>query len=87
MVFSLPRGTYRLEFDLSGHPERTKNTVTVSLGDVYHEEFTLEVKEPFRKIRRDISVDDFVTAKIKFEHKGGDNAGLLLDNVRLDQKI
>lgn len=81
--FVLSPGTYRLEFDLAGHPLRGTNTTAVSVGRIYSEDFTLNVKEPFRRISRDIYVPSQTSANIVFQHKGADKAGLLLDNVRL----
>ncbi|UCG59951.1 MAG: PDZ domain-containing protein [Phycisphaerales bacterium] len=82
-AFKLNPGTYRLEFDLAGHPLRGTNTTTVSLGRIYSEDFTLNVREPFRTISRDIQVSSVEHANIVFQHEGADNAGLILDNVRL----
>jgi hypothetical protein len=82
-IFRLERGSYRLEFDLAGNPFSGPNTVTVRLGRVYNEVFTLGMKEPFRKITRQISVSVTEEAKLVFQHAGGDNDGLFLDNIRL----
>jgi len=82
-AFRLPAGTYQLEFDLAGNPERTTNTVTVSLGGLYSESLTLAAKEPFRTIRRQITAAQATNAALVFQHAGRDGAGLLLDNVRL----
>lgn len=81
--FRLDPGSYRLEFDLAGNPFSGPNTVTVRLGRVYNEDFTLGVKEPFRTVTRQISVSTTEEAKLLFQHAGGDNDGLLLDNIRL----
>jgi TolA-binding protein len=82
-VLVLNPGTYRLEFDLAGHPLRSTNTTTVGLGKIYSEDFTLNVRDPFRTISRDIHVSSVENVNIVFQHEGADNAGLLLDNVRL----
>ena len=82
-VFKLDPGKYRLEFDLAGSPMSGPNTVTVSLGNLYTEDFTLAVKEPFRTIARTIRVPTTTSAKLIFDHSGGDNEGLILDNVKL----
>jgi len=81
--FRLLPGVYTLEFDLAGNFQRTVNTVRVSMGDLYNEEFTLQAKEAFRKIKREINVSSVLEARLIFQHRGGDNFGLLLDNVRL----
>jgi len=82
-AFRLESGEYRLEFDLAGSPLSGPNTVTVSLGRAYSEDFTLAVKEPFRTIARAIPVQTSTSTRLIFEHAGGDNQGLLLDNVKL----
>ncbi|KKL19397.1 hypothetical protein LCGC14_2465860, partial [marine sediment metagenome] len=78
--------TYRLEFDLAGHPYSGPDSVTVSLGDVYSEEFTLP-HDPeltgFTHINRTVNVDEGVLARLEFAQVGADNEGVLLDNVRL----
>jgi len=86
-VFKLDPGKYRLEFDLAGSPSSGPNKVMVSLGDVYSEDLTLALKEPFRTIAHTISVPFSTSAKLIFAHVGGDNEGLLLDNVKLTQVL
>ena len=81
--FRFESGEYRLEFDLAGSPMSGPNTVTVSLGRAYSEDFTLAVKEPFRTIVRTIPVRNSTSTRLIFEHAGADNQGLLLDNVKL----
>ena len=82
-IFRLEPGSYRLEFDLAGNPLSGPNTVAVRLGRVYNEVFTLNQKEPFRKITRQLSVSATEEGKLVFQHAGGDDQGLLLDNIRL----
>jgi len=82
-AYRLSPGLYRLQFDLAGNPERTENTMTVSLGKLYSESFTLEAQEPFRTISREIGVEKAVNASLVFKHAGRDKAGLLLDNISL----
>jgi len=84
-AFKLSPGTYALEFDLAGNFQRTVNTMRVSMGDFYDEEFTLPAQEPFRKIKRKIKVSSAAEVMLVFQHEGGDNFGLLLDNVRLSK--
>jgi len=82
-TFSLKPGNYVLEFSIAGSKRGDTNTVTVSLGNVYNESFTRESDEPFEKISRVISISESVNAKLTFSHSGGDQYGLLLDNVQL----
>ncbi|GAG24086.1 unnamed protein product, partial [marine sediment metagenome] len=50
-------------------------------------DLTLALKEPFRTIAHTISVPFSTSAKLIFAHVGGDNEGLLLDNVKLTQVL
>ena len=84
----LPVGDYRLTFDLSGNqrPELTQDSdsVTVSLGSVFDELFQKAPGDPFENIVRDFSVGAATSANLVFAHEGGDNIGLVLDNVTLE---
>ncbi len=82
----LSPGTYLLQFDLAGHPYEGPNTVIVRLGDVYRADFTLDRQQAgtgFRSYEQTIEVNVQSTGRLVFQHRGGDFAGLLLDNVRL----
>jgi len=68
--FKLLPGIYTLEFDLAGNFQRSVNTVRVSMGDLYYEEFTLQATEPFRKIKREINVSTTLEARLVFQHRG-----------------
>ncbi len=86
-LFALDPGIYRLSFDLAG-ANRTwtgsaSNTVTVSFGEYFSEDFTMARYDPFQTISRDINVGSAGFANIVFDHHGGDWIGLLLDNVSL----
>jgi hypothetical protein len=84
-AFSLSAGLYRLTFDLAGayRPWSSvdANTVTVSLGSYFSEDFTLLRYDPFQTFTRDITVVGPGVANIGFRHYGADWVGLLLDNV------
>lgn len=86
-VFSLDPGLYRLTFDLAGAnrkwPGSEVNTVTVSLGGFFSEDFTLFQYDPFQTFTRDVTVGSAGFASIGFQHYGRDWIGLLLDNVSL----
>jgi hypothetical protein len=87
-IFILDPGTtYELRFDLAGN-QRTPaaDTVTVSLGTVFSEDFTLSMFDPFTTVVREIVVTTPASGTLVFDHAGGDNIGLLLDNVHLIRK-
>ena len=83
--FQLMPGTYRLEFDLAGMPRSNQppNTVVVRLGDVHQETITLSSFSPLQRYTRRIQVPQTSLAWLSFAHQGGDDYGLLLDNVKL----
>jgi hypothetical protein len=84
--FILAAGTYELRFDLGnnpGHP--SPNTMEVRLGTAYKESFTRQGKVPLETVIRTFSVATPTSGSLIFEHAGGDNGGLVLDNVRLTQ--
>jgi hypothetical protein len=72
-----------LNFDLAGSQRGDTNTVTVSLGSLYSESFTLGSSAPFSTITRSFTVSSATSAGLIFDHAGGDNVGILLDNVVL----
>lgn len=83
-TFSLSPGMYTLRFDLGGMPRDTPpNTVVVTLGDVYREQFTIGSFTPMVRYSRTIQVSSATTGKLAFDHRGGDNFGIVLDNVHL----
>jgi len=82
-TFSLLPGKYNLEFSLAGSNRGDRNTVTVTLGNIYSETFTKDSDEPFEKISREIIVSSNTNVKLTFSHTGSDQYGLLLDDVQL----
>ncbi len=87
-VFNLDAGEYVLQFNLAGSQRGDTNTVKVSLGGVFSEKFTLTSDEPFTTITRTISVSETTPGTLIFDHTGGgDQTGLLLDNVELKKVV
>lgn len=62
------------------------NSMTVALGDIFSENFTLNGVSPFQTIERVISITSNTLGGLTFSHAGGDNIGLLLDNVLLTRR-
>ena len=81
-TFNLTPGQYQLQFDLAASQRGDANSVTVSLGTLYQETFTLAGNQPFGTITRTIRVSAAASATLVFDHTAG-NSGLLLDNVQL----
>ncbi len=84
-TFTLQPGHYILQFRLAGsqRSDPNINTVTVQLGTMFSENFTLANSDPFTLITRTIIVTSTTSAKLSFAQNGGDDIGLLLDDVKL----
>ncbi|WP_375480116.1 PEP-CTERM sorting domain-containing protein [uncultured Nostoc sp.] len=54
----------------------------VSLGNLFNETITLPSTANFTTFTRNITVTSATTAKLAFDGFGGDNIGLLLDDVK-----
>jgi hypothetical protein len=80
----LEPGDYTLSFMLAG-PQRVSapNTVHLSLGPLFAETFTVRAFDPARTVVRRFRVERRATVRIQFAHDGGDNFGLLVDDVEL----
>ena len=86
LTFVLDPGLYRLEFKLASwfdDPDPSNNSVTVTLADVYAEEFSGARSTSFETILREFTVTDATSGKLIFDHSGGDVWGYALDNVGL----
>lgn len=84
-TYSLTPGTtYTLSFDLAGN-QRTATgdtvTVQVAMGSVFSEVFSLATFAPFTTFSRSFTVASATVATLSFEGSGGDNVGMLLDDV------
>jgi hypothetical protein len=72
-----------LRFSIGNNDNGTPNTATVSLGSVFSEDFTRQGQPPFETIIRSITITTATTGRLVFDQAGGDNAGIVIDNVRL----
>ncbi len=84
-TLTLAPGNYTLQFDLAGSQRGDTNSVTVSLGS-FSEIFILPSDAPYSTITRNLVFSTSISASLIFDHAGGDNIGLLLDNVALTQR-
>lgn len=84
-TFALPRGRYELRFKLAGTPRQNQpaNTVIVSLGTVFQESITLQSYAPLQSYVRTIEVTRDTSGKVRFQHQGGDDYGIFVDDVQL----
>lgn len=81
-AFTLSAGTYSLIFDISGNQRGGSNdSMLVTLGGFLSETFELSASDPWQTIIRSFTVAQETTDFISFNHNGGDNVGIMLDNV------
>lgn len=80
----LPDEEYLFEVWLAGNNrEQVSDTMDVTLGSVYSEQFILESDDEFELYTRELSVSEPTEAKLKFDHYGGDKQGILIDLIRI----
>ena len=83
-AISLPSASYLLEFELAGSRRGSRDdTVIARFGDFVEETITLPGSASLETYSFPFSVGQPDAAFLEFQHLGGDNAGLLLDNVRI----
>jgi hypothetical protein len=84
---NLSPGSYTLSFDLAGNyrnAELEEVTVQVAMGNLFGGTYSLTQDTPFTTFTEVITVGSDQWVKISFEGSGGDNIGMLLDNVKLE---
>ncbi|MDB4950399.1 MAG: hypothetical protein JWM27_3048 [Gemmatimonadetes bacterium] len=83
----LEPGEYTLSYRLAGSQRVSDpNTVHVSLGGVFRDSATLPQYAPMRAFVRRFVVRRRTVARLEFAHEGGDNFGVLLDDVTLTRR-
>jgi hypothetical protein len=80
---SFTPGIYDISFALGGSTRGDTNTVTVSLGN-WSETFTLASSDPLVTYTRTVSTSG---GPLSFSNAGGDNVGLILDNVSVADRV
>jgi hypothetical protein len=85
-LLSLAAGTYNLSFDISGNQRGgSADSFTLALGGFLSESFTLSPTAPWQTVTRSFTVSSNTANSIVFNHAGGDNIGIMLDNVSLNK--
>lgn len=84
-ILLLSAGTYSFSFDISGNQRGGSDTMLMSLGGFLNESFTLSSSAPWTTITRNFTVTADTSNYIVFNHAGGDNIGIMLDNVSLSK--
>lgn len=84
-AFDLPRGRYQLQFKLAGtpRPSQPDNTVIVTLGEEFEKTITLRSYAPLQTYTHTITVPRDTRATLRFEHLGGDDYGIFIDDIIL----
>ena len=87
---TLGPGDYTLSFDLAGNhrngaPEEV--TVQVNMGSLFSEVFSLGRDDPFTTFTRSVSVASATSVSLSFEGAGGDNIGMLLDDISIASEV
>src|SRR6185436_12304159 len=81
LAFQLAPGTYVLSFKLGS--SSPNNTARVTLGSVFDETFTRPGDSPFETVSRTFTVTEPTSGRLVFDQFGGDNGGLIIDDVSL----
>ena len=82
----IPGASYVVEFWLSGNQRwETSDSMDVTLGTVWGERFVLGTDDDFALYTRNVDVSDTMDVRLRFDHFGGDDQGILLDLVRISR--
>jgi len=81
---TLAAGTYSLSFAISGNQRNgSTDEMAVTLGGFFDQSFSLLGSEPWETITHMFTVSTDTTSNLIFNHAGGDNIGIMLDDVVL----
>ncbi len=82
----LGAGNYSLSFDISGNQRGgSSDSMLMTLGGFLNESFALSSAAPWTTVTRTFTVAADTSNYIVFNHAGGDNIGIMLDNVSLSK--
>jgi len=82
----LAAGAYTLQFDLAGNHRNNAGEqvdVSVAMGPIFSKSYSLNQDDPFQTFTETIDVAADGDYFLQFEGVGGDNIGMLLDNVKI----
>jgi hypothetical protein len=86
IALNLAPGTYTLSFELAGNRRNGATEgveVLVDMGSLFSNTYSLNKNDPFQLYTETFTVLTATTTSISFEGAGGDNIGMLLDDVTL----
>lgn len=74
-----PGDVVELQFDLAGNNNGSNDIdfVTVSLGDLFSDTFSLASSQPFITFNQTLNVSSAITTQLIFDHSGGDQIGMI----------
>jgi hypothetical protein len=85
-VFNLLAGNiYTLSYSFSGSQRNGLNSMTVSFGGETNTHTNIDAFAPYTMYSISVTPLANTTSQILFSHAGGDNIGLVLDDVRVDE--
>jgi hypothetical protein len=83
-LLSLAAGNYTFSFDISGNQRGySQDFMTMTLGGFLNQSFDLVSSDPWTTKTYNFTVTSATSNYISFNHAGGDNVGIMLDNVSL----
>ena len=83
-LLSIDAGDYTLSFDISGNQRGSAaDSMQMTLGGFLNQSFNLVSSAPWATQSFNFSVASATSNYIVFNHAGGDNIGIMLDNVSL----
>lgn len=87
-LINLAAGNYVLSFDISGNQRNSAaDSMVMQLGGYLNEAFSLSANTPWQTVSYAFNVTTASSNYISFNHNGGDNIGIMLDNVSLTTAV
>ena len=86
-LINLIPGSYILSFDLAGNQRNNSQeqvSIMVETG-IFSEVYSMSQDEPFHTFTANFTLSNRQEINIIFKGTGGDNIGMLLDNVKLEE--
>lgn len=83
-LLNLAAGSYTFSFDISGNQRGyAQDSMVMTLGGFLNQSFSLASSDPWATKTYNFTVSSAASNYIVFNHGGGDNVGIMLDNVIL----
>lgn len=87
-AFNLAAGNYVLTFDISGNQRNSSSdSMLLTLGGYINDTISLNATAPWQTVSYAFNVNSASSNNISFNHNGGDNIGIMLDNVTLTSSV